>query len=171
MNTIPIALFSSRREAESVQKLLAAAGVTARIQEESALQRLWFVSKKSAGVYLEVADAQFEEAEKLLAVLEAKGALAHAAHCPQCKSLRVNYPQFARNSVMTNMAAGLAAEIGLVERDYYCEQCHYTWPKEQHTSHRTHMAPYYFIEDVHPRASTLALKPAGPTSAQRHATS
>jgi len=51
---------------------------------------------------------------------------------------------------MTNMAAGVAAELGLVEKDYYCQRCHYTWPKDRgvQARKRPHMAPYYFIENI-----------------------
>jgi predicted Zn-ribbon and HTH transcriptional regulator len=151
MNRIPVALFATRSQAEPVQQRLVLAGIAAEIHEELGLQRFWFVSKRSAGTRLEVAAHQFEEAVRLLAGWDTtQGALARAMHCPKCKSLRVDYPQFAHNSVLTNMAAGLAAELGLVEKDYYCEQCHYTWPKERADvpHERPHMAPYYFIEDV-----------------------
>jgi hypothetical protein len=62
--------------------------------------------------------------------------------------------------VLTNMAAGLVAELGLVEKDYYCEQCHYTWPKETSAParKRLNMAPYYFIEDVENRASPVVTR-------------
>jgi len=151
MKTIPIALFANRTQAEPMQQRLAKAGIAAEIHEELGLQRLWFVSKRSAGARLEVAPHQFEKAEGLLMAWDiAEGALNQAIHCPECKSLRVDYPQFAHNSVCTNLAAGLAAELGLVEKDYYCEKCHYTWPKEKNAAmrQRPHMAPYYFIEDV-----------------------
>lgn len=151
MNKIPIALFVNRSEAEPIQRRLAWAGVNAEIQDELLIQKLWFVSKKAAGARLEVAAEHFERAEKLLLTWDvAEGALKDAIRCPECKSFRVDYPQFARNSVMTNMAAGVAAELGLVEKDYYCETCHYTWPKEPNVRarKRPHMAPYYFIEDI-----------------------
>jgi hypothetical protein len=115
------------------------------------LQKLWFVSKEAAGARLAVAAEHFEQAEKLLLAWDlADGSLKQAIRCPECKSFRVDYPQFARNSVMTNMAAGVAAELGLVEKDYYCQKCHFTWPKEQsaRARKRSHTAPYYFIEDV-----------------------
>lgn len=151
MNRIPIALFTNRKQAEPIQQRLAQAGVAAEVHEELGLQTLWFVSKQAAGARLEVAADQFIRAEKLLVAWDtSEGALRDAIRCPECKSFRVDYPQFAHNSVMTNMAAGLVAELGLVEKDFYCERCHYTWPKEQTAParKRPHMAPYYFIEDV-----------------------
>ena len=151
MNRILVALFKERSKAEPIQKLFLQAGIAAEIREENLLQRLWFVSKEAAGVRLEVPVEQFNRAERLLLAWDSAGAdLSRAVRCPECKSLRVNYPQFADHSVLTNMAAGVAAELGLVEKDYYCEACHYTWPKEQNhpQKQRHHLAPYYFIEDV-----------------------
>jgi hypothetical protein len=56
-------------------------------------------------------------------------ALNAAIRCPECKSLLVDYPQVTRKFFFTNLAIGLFAELGLVEKDYYCEACHYMWPK------------------------------------------
>jgi hypothetical protein len=157
MNRIPIALFSSREQALPIQERLLKAGVVAEIHEELALQKLWFVSKRAAGISLEVAASQFEIAQQLLSTWDTtEGALAQTIRCPECKSLNVDYPQYARNSVITNMAVGLAAGLGFVEKDYYCESCHHTWPKEtsQEPRKRPHMAPYYFIEGVEPLVSS-----------------
>jgi hypothetical protein len=163
MNRIPLALFNHHSEAEVIRRRLEQAGVTAAIQAELLPQRLWFVSKHAAGARLEVAAEHFERAEKLLLAWDtAEGALGDAVSCPECKSFRVVYPQFARHSMLPNVAAGFAAELGLVEKNYFCEQCHYTWPKEDDvpTRKRPHMAPYYFIEDIgttdspHTRPST-----------------
>jgi predicted Zn-ribbon and HTH transcriptional regulator len=167
MNTISIALFGDRAQAEPIRQRLAHAGLAAEIHEESALQKLWFVSKRAAGVSLEVPADQFVKAEALVATWDtADGALSQAIRCPECKSLRVDYPQFARNSVLTNLAAGLAAELGLVERDYFCQECHYTWPKERTTPLRIrpHMAPDYFIEDVAQTVSPRIPQPKSETA-------
>ncbi len=118
MNTIPVALFSDRTEAEPIRQRLVKAGVVAEIQEELWLQKLWYVSKQAAGVSVGVPANQLERAESLLLTWDlADGALSHAIRCPQCKSLHVDYPQFARNSVLTNFAMGFCAELGLVEKD------------------------------------------------------
>ena len=170
MNRISIALFNSRSDAEPIQQRLAQAGIVAEIHEELRLQKLWFVSRRAAGARLEVAVDQFERAERLLLAWDcAEGVLRQAIQCPECKSFRVDYPQFAKNSVLTNMAAGFAAELGLVEKDYYCERCHYTWPKKSSTPERVrlHMAPYYFIEGVEPRTSAMPAQQKAPPNAIR----
>lgn len=151
MDRIPVALFNDRAEAEPVQQRLLQAGVLAEIHDELRLEKLWFVPKRDAGARVEVSVRQFERAEQLLLDWDAAEGLMHEAiRCPECGSLRVDYPQFARNSLLTNLAVGLMTEVGLVERDYYCEDCHFTWPKGETrpSKPRPHMAPYYFIEGV-----------------------
>jgi hypothetical protein len=41
----------------------------------------------------------------------------------------VEYPQFSRRTVLGALPA-IAAAAGVIEKDYYCEACHYTWPAE-----------------------------------------
>ena len=151
MTRIPVALFNDRARAEPVQKRLTESGIQAEIHDELRLEKLWFVSKPSAGVRIEVPANQFERTEQLLFDWDmAEGALREAIRCPECKSLRVDYPQFTRKSMLTNLAMGLAAQAHLVEKEYYCKDCHYTWPKEgtKPRRDRPNMAPYYFIEGV-----------------------
>jgi hypothetical protein len=146
---MPVALFSSGAKAEPIQSRLWKAGISAEVHDELRMEKLWFVPKAGAGSRLEVPANQFERAELLLLDWDAKeGLMREAIRCPECKSLRVDYPQFTRRSLLTNLAIGLAAEVGLIEREYYCQDCHFTWPKEgaKLRPDRPHLAPYYFIE-------------------------
>lgn len=153
MSTIRIALFRSRAEAEPIRNRLVQAGIPAEIHDELRLAKLWFVSKSAAGARLEVPANQLERSHQLLLDWDAaQGALTAAIRCPECKSLRVDYPQFTRKSFFPNVAIGLIAELGLIEKDYYCEDCHCMWEKPAKTPRRTrpHMAPNYFVEDIEP---------------------
>ncbi len=151
MSWMDVALFTRHAKAEPVLQLLIRAGFTPKIEEKSWLQALWFVPKRSAGFRLAVPADQFERTEKLLLDQDTDGGvLREAVRCPECKSLRVEFPQFARHSLMTNFLLGLAAELRLVERNFYCENCHYTWPPAGSRARRdpSHGAPYYFIEGI-----------------------
>lgn len=151
MNRMPVALFSTRAKAEPLQRRLIESGVPAEIHDELRLEKLWFVSKPAAGVRIEVPADRFEQAYPLLLQWDAaEGALREAIRCPECKSLRVDYPQFTRKFLIPNLAMGLMAAVGALEKEYYCEDCHFTWPKEgtKASRLRPHMAPYYFIEGV-----------------------
>jgi hypothetical protein len=146
-----VALFNDRARAEAIRQRLAQAGIPAELHDELRHEKLWAACKGDCGVRLEVPAEQFERAENLLVEWDTKdGALRDAIHCPECGSLRVEYPQYTRKSLLTNLAMGVAANVGLVEKDYYCEECHFTWPKEgtKLRRDRSNMAPYYFIEGV-----------------------
>jgi hypothetical protein len=165
-----VALFSNRSKAEPILERLVKAGIQADIRERFPLARLWFVSRRAIGAWLEVPPHDFERAERLLHDWDAsEGALRDAIRCPECRSLQVEYPQFTENSLLTNFIIGLGAELGLVERDYYCAHCHYTWPKAGARPRRNpaHGAPYYFIEGV--EQTTLAGRREPPPSEQRQA--
>src|SRR5262249_19176418 len=127
------------------------AGIGAEIHDELRLEKLWFVSKPNTGVRLEAPCNQYERATQLLLDWDAaEGALREAIHCPECKSFRIEYPQFTRKFLIPNLAIGPLSALGLVEKEYYCQDCHYTWPKEgtKPSKLRPNVAPYYFIEGV-----------------------
>src|SRR6266478_439720 len=96
-----------------------------------------------AGIRLEVPAQDFERACQLLLDWDiADGSLREAIRCPECKSLHVDYPQFTRKFFIPNLAMGFLAALGAVEKDYYCQDCHYIWPKEgtKPSALRPHMA-------------------------------
>jgi len=151
MNRITVALFNQRSQAEPLKHRLAEHGIKTEIHDELRLEKLWFVSKPTTGVRLEVASNDFEKCENLLAEWDAtEDALHDAIRCPECKSFRLQFPQFAHRSVIPNVIMGFLASVGRIEKDYYCEDCHYTWPREgsKPSRLRPHMAPYYFIEGI-----------------------
>jgi len=129
MNRIRVVIFNDRTAAEPVLAHLLEAGVPAEIHDEPWLARLWFVSKLRAGVRIAVPARHFATTEQLLLAWNAQGGLFTAIHCPECGSLRVDYPQFTEKSFITNVAIGLLAGLTLVEKNYYCEHCHFMWPK------------------------------------------
>jgi hypothetical protein len=151
MNRDRVALFNDRAAAEPIRQRLLLAGIPAEIHDELGMARLWFVSKRSIGVRVEVPVRLSETAQQLLLTWEAaEGALHAAIRCPECRSLRVDYPQFTQKFFFPNLAIGLLAALGLVEKDYYCEACHYMWPKPSATPGRArvHLAPNQLIEGV-----------------------
>jgi len=161
MIKVPIAVFNDRAPAEPIRDRLEQAGIAAEIHDEPGVEKMWFVPKDEVVVRLEVPSDQFERGEQLLVEWDLKdGALHDAVHCPECKSLLVDYPQVTRKSVMTNMAMGLAAQCHLIDREYYCQECHFTWPREGKKPQpgRPNSAPYYFIRGI--EQSQLQVKAA-----------
>jgi len=162
MERLPVALCSTRAAAKAISNRLRQAGFDAQLSERSWLQKLWFVRKGEAGFSVDVPGDQFEWVKEFLLKWDASEGLPRdVIRCPECKSLRVQYPQFARHSLLTNFFLGLAAVLGLVEKEYYCEDCHFTWPKEGTRMRRTepHLARYYFIDGVEQTTLPLAPQP------------
>ena len=150
MTTITVATFNERTPAEVLQTRLAAAGVPAEIHDKSTVGRLWLTPKNLAAFRLDVATADYARALQLLHDWHAAdGALRAAIHCPECGSSRVEYPQLTRKFILPNFVAFLSV-LHVVEKKYYCEDCHCTWFPEGHKPARLrpHSAPYYFIDDV-----------------------
>jgi hypothetical protein len=146
-----VALYRDRAKAQVLQRRLVEAGFDATLNDKPRLRTLWFVSREKDDVRVEVPSEQFARAENCLVDWSAaEGPLDGAIRCPECHSLRVQYPQYTQNSLLTNFAMGLLAELGALERHYYCEDCHFAWPRDGHRARRNrpHSAPFYFIEGV-----------------------
>ncbi|HEV2246299.1 MAG TPA: c-type cytochrome [Terriglobia bacterium] len=109
------------------------------------------MSRSRLGVRLEAPGEQASLAEEFLYHWEGTEAwLEHAIRCPECQSFRVDFPQFTEKSIFTNLTMGLIAELGFIERQYYCEDCHFMWSRSgsRLIRIREHMAPNYFLEDI-----------------------
>jgi hypothetical protein len=172
MNWMPVVMVGDRAKAEPVRQRLQQAGLAPRIDERPPLSRLWWLGKQSQCVRVEVVANQFEEAENTLLQWDGEeGLLREAIRCPECGSLRVEYPQYARRSLLTNLAMGILARLGAIDWEYYCDDCHYTWPREgfRPGRERPHAAPYYFMEGVEQsRAQRRAVAP-GPEQQRKAA--
>src|SRR2546429_475820 len=108
-----------------------------------------FVPEPVAGIRLKGHKKDFEKARQRIREWDAgEGILRDAVRCPQCSSSRVEYPQFTRKFFLPNLV-GLASLLHIIDKEFYCQECEYTWPKEARPPWpRKHGAPYYFIEEV-----------------------
>ena len=141
MNKISIALFDSRSNAEPFQRRLSEAGIPAEVHDCTSIK----------GARLDVPTDQFERAYSLMQDWDsAEGGVPGAIRCPECNSFRIEYPQYTHKSALPNLLVGALANIGALRKEFYCYDCHYTWPKAgtKPSRVRPHMAPYYFIEGV-----------------------
>jgi hypothetical protein len=140
MNTISIALFSRHSDADLIQRRLTDSGIPSQLAD----------CKGMTGTRLEVPADQFERTYTLLQKWDTDAGIAGAIRCPECNSFRVDYPQYTHKSALPNLLIGLLANIGAMRKEFYCYDCHFTWPKEgtRPSRVRPNMAPYYFIEGV-----------------------
>jgi hypothetical protein len=127
-----IVSFDHREPAEKLAEQLRDAGFQAEVVDESGEQK-WQLFNLHPRAHMKV-QVHKDEADRALQTLDGwdktDGALALAVHCPECRSTRIEYPQFSRRTLMGALPAALAA-AGVIERDFYCEACHFTWPIEQ----------------------------------------
>jgi len=168
MNMVTVATFNEPSKAEPLKQQLENEGIYAEIHDESKYEWFWFVSKPVAGIRLKVHKKNFERARQRVRELDTStGLLRDAVKCPQCGSSRIEYPQFTRKFIMPNLV-GLASLLGIIDKQFYCQECEHTWPKElRNGPPRKHSAPAYFIKGATPIAtSTTFLEPK--ESAGRH---
>ena len=128
---ITVATFNERDPAEKIALRLRDTGFSADVYDESHEQK-WklFNLHPRAHMRVRVHSHEGDAAHALLKEWhETEGALAEAVHCPECGSSRIEFPQFSRRTIMGALPAALAA-TGVIAQEYYCEDCHFTWPEK-----------------------------------------
>jgi len=137
MEYVTIITFHEPEPAETLRHRLHDEGIEAKVEDDRNLQKYAFISKPLAGIKLQVDKAKFKRAETLLNEWKSSDtALNDAIHCPQCGSSRLEYPQFSRKSFVPNFILGLFMAAGFVPREFYCQECHFTWPAVEHLDER-----------------------------------
>jgi hypothetical protein len=129
---VTIATFNEPAKAKRLKERLQQAGIQADIHNESQLQKMAFMSKPQANVKVEVDDNDFERVQQLMVEWESTDPdIANALiRCPQCGSSRIEYPQMTRKFITPAMASILFA-LRIFPKEFYCEDCHYTWSNEE----------------------------------------
>jgi hypothetical protein len=132
MKTVLLATFHEVGSAQQLQARLQQAGMHAMLTDDSKLQRFWLVAKPLAAIHVEVLRTDYQEAVRLIEHWQPpEGALNNAVRCPACHSPRVEFPQLTRKFVTPSLGSLLMA-VGLLPREFYCTDCHYTWPTAVH---------------------------------------
>jgi hypothetical protein len=128
MNTVIVATFNKRAPAIPLQERLAAAGIDAVLDDQSKLERYWFMSPPMAAVHIEVPAKRYLEARRLIEEWDRNdGILRSAVRCPECGGSRVEFPQITRKNLMP-MLWRIFMALGVIRKEFFCVDCHYTWP-------------------------------------------
>ena len=128
MNMVTVMTFNERPDADAIQQRLTQAGVPNQVIDERRQQRYRFWAEEMAGIHIQVSRDNFERARDQLQQWHQSNPVGDkAVHCPQCGSSRVEFPQVTRKFLMPMSYAFLCA-IGVCEKRFYCEDCHFTWP-------------------------------------------
>jgi DNA-directed RNA polymerase subunit M/transcription elongation factor TFIIS len=129
--SLTIATFNERAPADRLTTRLREAGFNADLFDESAAQK-WFLLNLKPRAHMRVRVPK-DDGDRAIQQLKewdaADGAMKDAVHCPQCNSSRIEYPQFSRRTLMSAFPAAAAA-AGIIERQFYCEACGFTWEAE-----------------------------------------
>ncbi len=127
---VTIATYNEAGKAKHLKERLQQAGVKADMHNEAHLQAVAFMSKPQANAKVLVEESDFEAAQQLMVEWESTDPeMASAIRCPQCKSPRIEYPQLTRK-FLTPGLAGILMAIKLFPKEFYCQDCHFTWAKE-----------------------------------------
>lgn len=124
-----VATFNDAKPAEALKDRLHDAGMHAEVMDESGAQALMgLTTHPRAHMRVRVRKDEFERAEALIKEWDEKESIMReAVRCPECTSSRVEYPQFSRKAAYSAVVSVLAA-AHIVPREYYCENCQFTWP-------------------------------------------
>lgn len=126
---LTVATFNEREPAERVVSRLQAAGFDADLFDESDAQK-WLMLNLKPRAHMRVRVPK-DDGERAIETMNgwegAEELLREAIHCPQCHSSRVEFPQFSRRTLMSAFPAAAAA-AGIIDKEYYCENCGFTWP-------------------------------------------
>src|SRR5580700_6575730 len=125
---ITIAAFNEAAPAEKLKDRLIDAGLHSDLVDDSGAQAIFFLSRRPrAHMCVQVRKEEYARAKDLVRDWESEGFMHQAVRCPQCGSHRVEYPQFSKQTAGSMFFAFLSA-IHLIPREYYCEDCQFTWP-------------------------------------------
>ncbi|MDQ6624250.1 MAG: DUF2007 domain-containing protein [Verrucomicrobiota bacterium] len=128
---VTIATFNEPAKAKHLKQRLQEAGVKADIHNEAQLQKV-MLSDARANAKVLVEEKDFPAAQQLMVEWEATDpTIGSALRCPQCNSPRVQYPQLARSFPFVPGMAAILFALGIFQKEFYCQDCHYTWTKEQ----------------------------------------
>lgn len=129
--SLPIATFNEPEPARALCQELAQAGFETCVNDKTKVEKFWFFSKPLAAVHVQVHAQDFARAAQLLAEWgDNCKPMKEAIRCPECGSSRIEFPQITRKFLMP-MAARLFMAFGIIPREFYCQNCQYTWPLKE----------------------------------------
>jgi len=123
------ATFSDLDKAEAVKLKLEKFGIRAKVVDCSIFQKYVLFSKPLACDKILVEKGNFDKARQLLEAADKQDhLLREEVRCVQCGSPHVDYPQFAKKFITTTFFGVLFSLMRLLDKTFYCQDCHHTWP-------------------------------------------
>lgn len=129
---VTIATFNEPAKARHLKNRLQEAGVKADVHNEGHEQAVRLVGAPQANAKVMVDEDDFGQAQKLMLEWEPNDPeIGAALRCPNCQSPRIQYPQLPRKFPFIPGLASLLLATKLFPKQFYCEDCHNTWTKEE----------------------------------------
>jgi hypothetical protein len=133
-----VATFNDPEKAQAAKVKLERAGISARVVDESKLQRLVFLSEPLACDKVLVYDKDFEQARHFLQTTDLQDhVLRGEVCCLKCGSPCIEYPHFTRNCLMPTFFEVALSALRFTRRKFYCRDCNYAWPASEKLRPRT----------------------------------
>jgi hypothetical protein len=125
---VNVAVFEESNDAQVLEEFFKNKRIEVRTYNDRILQLLLFLCPPRATFRVQVRHGFFKYAIDLLeAEPDVPAILQKAVHCPDCGSLRVEYPQMTRKFFLPTLLLHLGIIFRVIEHECYCENCHYIW--------------------------------------------
>lgn len=129
---LTVAMFEEFDASRGMAAFLKEKGFEARTYDDKFFRYFLFLRPPRVTYRVQVRRDHFAAVLKLLNET-APPAADEALHCPDCGSLRVNYPQMTRQFILPTILLHLGIIFRVIEHQCYCENCQEMWtlPKER----------------------------------------
>jgi len=125
---VSVAVFEESNDAQVLETHFKNKRIEARIYNDKLLRLLLFLCPPRVTFRVQVRHGFFKYAMDLLEIEPGVSAILQKAfHCPDCGSLRVEYPQMTRKFLLPTLLLHLGIILRLIEHECYCENCHCLW--------------------------------------------
>jgi hypothetical protein len=121
-----VAVFENLTDGQALTTQLQDQGFEARAYDDKAFRYFLFLRPPQITYRVQVRRDDAPAAAEFLAAKKPV-VLARAIHCPDCGSLRINYPQMTRRFILPTVLLHLGIIFRIIHHEAYCEACHFTW--------------------------------------------
>lgn len=131
---VNVAIFKHESEAWALAERLHEQGFESRSRDDHKVQMFWFFAPPRATYRVQVNAKDAAAAQEFVETdFSAKPLIKQAIHCPECKSIRIEYPQMTRRFITPTILLDLAILFRIIDHQAYCQECHYTWRLRRHS--------------------------------------
>lgn len=132
-----IAVFEELAAATGVETFLRGKGFKTRTHDDKWFRYFLFLRPPRVTYHVQVHHDDLKSADHVL-LSSTPELLTPALHCPDCKSLRVAYPQMTRKFFLPTILLHAGILLRLVDHECYCEHCHSIWYLPGEDAHHAH---------------------------------